>query len=281
MRKFFCCCFVCLSVDADGAACNECVAVGTAAGHMAGIALGLCVAFGLVALAYSVQRGQTEWRKERFIGLPLRIADRTGDAIYKIGLIPKFKILFGFYQVCLVLSTTYSARLPERYTGWTEALAEAVFIDWSGIVLPVQCLPHKSRLVAVAISPIGVIALLLFAGIVLRLCARWRRARRGAGCESGSEVDGATSNVLGGEAQLQEPPSSSAAEPPTALAETDDAAVFSWPAEVALGLLDLTPAGLVLIFLFVPSVSATILRAWSCQARAATNKQAPPQPQPP
>ena len=238
-------------LDADGAACNECVAVGTAAGRMAGTALGLCVAFGLVALAYSVQRGQTEWRKERFIGLPLRIADRTGDAIYKIGLIPKFKILFGFYQVCLVLSTTYSARLPERYTGWTEALAEAVFIDWSGVVLPVQCLPHKSRLVAVAISPIGVIALLLFAGIVLRLCARWRRARRGA------------------------------AEPPTALAETDDAAVFSWPAEVALGLLDLTPAGLVLIFLFVPSVSATILRAWSCQARAATNKQTPPQPHPP
>ncbi|EOD08755.1 hypothetical protein EMIHUDRAFT_459945, partial [Emiliania huxleyi CCMP1516] len=230
-------------LDADGAACNKCVAVGTAAGHMAGIALGLCVAFGLVALAYSVQRGQTEWRKERFIGLPLRIADRTGDAIYKIGLIPKFKILFGFYQVCLVLSTTYSARLPERYTGWTEALAEAVFIDWSGIVLPVQCLAHTSRLVAVAISPIGVIALLLFAGIVLRLCARWRRARRGAGCESGSEVDGATSNVL-------------------------DAAVFSWPAEVALGVLDLTPAGFVLIFLFAPSVSATVLRAWSCQAKS-------------
>ena len=40
----------------------------------------------------------------------------------------------------------------------------------------------------------------------------------------------------------------------------------SWYAEAALGLLDLTPAGLVLIFCFVPSISASIFRSWSCQA---------------
>ena len=39
-----------------------------------------------------------------------------------------------------------------------------------------------------------------------------------------------------------------------------------WYAEAALGLLDLTPAGLVLIFCFVPSISASIFRSWSCQA---------------
>merc|ERR1719161_3170647 len=40
----------------------------------------------------------------------------------------------------------------------------------------------------------------------------------------------------------------------------------SWYAEAALGLLDLTPAGLVLIFCFVPSISASIFQSWSCQA---------------
>ena len=40
----------------------------------------------------------------------------------------------------------------------------------------------------------------------------------------------------------------------------------SWFAEAALGLLDFTPAGLVLVFCFVPSISASIFRAWSCQA---------------
>ena len=39
-----------------------------------------------------------------------------------------------------------------------------------------------------------------------------------------------------------------------------------WIAEAALGVLDLTPAGLVLIFCFVPSISASIFRSWSCQA---------------
>ena len=39
-----------------------------------------------------------------------------------------------------------------------------------------------------------------------------------------------------------------------------------WYVEAALGLLDFMPAALILIFCFVPSVSASIFRAWSCQA---------------
>ena len=77
------------------------------------------------------------------------------------------------------------------------------------------------RLLAVALSPVALIALLMGSGISLRLL-RWRAApapREG-----------------------------------------------SLYAEAALGLLDLTPAGLFLIFCFVPSISASIFRAWSCQA---------------
>ncbi|EOD36171.1 hypothetical protein EMIHUDRAFT_226764 [Emiliania huxleyi CCMP1516] len=131
------------------------------------------------------------------------------------------KILFGFYQICTVLSSTYSARLPEEYTGWTDRLANAMSIDWSGVFLPEQCLGYGMRLLAIALSPVALIALLMGTGIALRL-HYWR-----------------------------------AAPPPRER---------SWFAEAALGLLDLTPAGLVLVFCFVPSISASIFRSWSCQA---------------
>ena len=45
-----------------------------------------------------------------------------------------------------------------------------------------------------------------------------------------------------------------------------------WYVEAALGLLDFMPAALILIFCFVPSVSASIFRAWSCQAPSRTSR---------
>ena len=162
----------------------------------------------------------TAWRKKTFIGPLLRFADRSVKYYVGGGMTAKVKILFGFYQISTVLSSTYSARLPDKYTGWTDKLANVVSIDWSGFFLPEQCLGYDLRLVVSALSPVVLIALLMGWGITLRLHS-WRTA----------------------------PP------PRPKL----------W-AEAALGLLDLTPAGLVLIFCFVPSISASIFRAWSCQA---------------
>ena len=76
----------------------------------------------------------------------------------------KLKILFGFYQICTVLSSTYSARLPDKYTGWTDNLANVISIDWSGFFLPEQCLGYALRLLAIALSPVALIALLMIAG---------------------------------------------------------------------------------------------------------------------
>ena len=201
----------------DGDKCQECTPRGAAAGRIVGLVLGLCVACGLAAYCYSM----TEWREKSYIGLLLRLADRAVYWYVAIGLTAKLKILFGFYQICTVLSSTYSARLPEEYTGWTDRLANAMSIDWSGVFLPEQCLGYALRLLAIALSPVALIALLMVAGISLRLHG-WRAA--------------------------------------PAPRER------SWYAEAALGLLDLTPAGLVLIFCFVPSISASIFRSWSCQA---------------
>ena len=199
----------------DGDECKECTPRGAAAALIAGIVFGLCVACGLAAWAYSM----TAWRKKRIIGPILRFADRSVKYYVGGGMTAKVKILFGFYQISTVLSSTYSARLPDKYTGWTDKLANVVSIDWSGFFLPEQCLGYDLRLVVSALSPIVLIALLMGTGIALRLHV-WRTAS-----------------------------------PRPKL----------W-AEAALGLLDLTPAGLVLIFCFVPSISASIFRSWSCKA---------------
>ena len=214
-------CQLCVQSDyhvANGDKCAKCPAVGTAAGKLSGLVLGICIACGLTWVAYSTK----SWRdKKPCIGCLLRLADRAVSIFATLGLLAKFKITFGFYQVCLVLSTTYSARLPERYTAWADKLSEVISIDWSGFFLPPQCLPFWSRLVAVTISPISAIALLLVAGAGLRLY------------------------------RLRVAPSP---RPRTRLTEA------------ALGLLDLTPASLFLVFCFVPPVSAFIFRAWACEA---------------
>ena len=213
-------CQLCAAPDhhlVDGDRCKQCLAVRTAAGQITALAIGICIVCGLAWAAFKME----SWRRKRCLGPLLRLADRAVTFSAAIGLIPKFKILLGFYQICIVLSTTYSARLPERYTSWTDKVNDAVSIDWSGFFLPPQCLPYRSRLVAVSIAPVGVIVLLLLAGVGLRLHQR-------------------------------------------RLAPTPRP--LPWHAEAALGLLDLTPASLFLVFCFVPSVSAFIFRAWSCQA---------------
>jgi len=201
----------------DGYTCEECAPRGAAAGRIIGLVLGLCVACGLAAYCYSM----ADWREKPYIGPILRFADRSVKYYVGGGMTAKVKILLGFYQISTVLSSTYSARLPPKYTGWTDTLANAISIDWSGFFLPQQCLGYDLRLLAIALSPVALITLLMVAGISLRL-HRWRAA--------------------------------------PAPRER------SWYAEAALGLLDLTPAGLVLIFCFVPSISASIFRSWSCQA---------------
>jgi len=200
----------------NGDECKKCAPRGTAAALIVGLVLGLCVACGLAAYIYSM----ASWRKKPCIGGPLRLADRASALYAKLCPTPKMKIMFAFYQVVLALSSTYSAGMPAEWTTWADPLATVIAIDWTRSILPEQCLGYGMRLLAVALSPVALIALLMGMGIALRL-HHWR-----------------------------------AAPPPRPKL---------W-AEAALGLLDLTPAGLVLIFCFVPSITASVFRAWSCQA---------------
>ncbi|EOD37990.1 hypothetical protein EMIHUDRAFT_200360 [Emiliania huxleyi CCMP1516] len=241
---------------ADGVECKECAPRGASAALIAGIVFVLCAACGLAAWAYS----ETGWRKKACIGPILRFADRAVYWYVGVGLTAKLKILFGFYQICTVLSSTYSARLPEEYTGWTDRLANAMSIDWSGVFLPEQCLGYGLRLLAIALSPVALIALLMGTGIALRL-RRWRAAPPPRPTESSGSGPGADTGLV--EASMFEASTTSVMSAVSAIAEainTDESTVSAsharpWYAEAALGLLDLTPAGLVLIFCFAYTIS--------------------------
>ena len=241
----------------DGYTCKECAPRAAVAGRIVGLVLGFCVACGLAVWAYSM----TEWRKKRYIGRLLRFADRAVYIYVAIGLTAKTKVLFGFYQICTVLSSTYSARLPPEYTGWTDKLANTVSIDWTGYFLPQQCLGYDLRLLAIALSPAAFIALLMAAGISLRFY-RWRAAPPPRPMEA--SMPGADTDAAFG---VVEAPMSTMSAIADAINTDEDAPrATPWYAEAALGVLDLTPAGLVLIFCFVPSISASIFRSWSCKA---------------
>ena len=62
------------------------------------------------------------------------------------------------------LAVLCPARLPEKYTGWSDRVKEAVSVDVTALFLPVQCVSFSLRLIAYALSPVGLIALLLLLG---------------------------------------------------------------------------------------------------------------------
>ena len=153
-----------------GDACKECPTFGAAMGKLVGLALGVCVACGLAAWAYSVQR--QSWREKPCVGPSLRLADRAAVYYVGIGATAKIKILIGFLQMAFVLVSTYSARLPDvlaRRVGINEALA---FDAWCEAFLRPQCFSYSTRLLVFAFTPIALIASFLLVGIGVRV-RRW------------------------------------------------------------------------------------------------------------
>jgi len=149
----------------DGDRCNICRELGAAVGQVAAIVVSICAFFGLLAWVYTMQ----SWRTWRGVGPPLQLADRVAAWCVATDLKAKLKILLGFFQVCFVLSTTYSARLPPRYQKAFDKLSEAVSIDWTAIFLPHGCTDFKVRLVVLATFPVIIIALLMLVGVGFRL----------------------------------------------------------------------------------------------------------------
>ena len=266
-------CQLCSAKDhhlVDGVRCERCRDRKEVTGTLVAVAFSIYVACCLAVWAYF--SCAQAWRKRRCCGAPLRLAERIVAWCIGIGLHGKLKIIVSFYQVCTVLSSTYSARLPDKYTDWTYTFGEAIAIDWSLLFLPAGCLPYSLRLATITAAPAALIAVLLLTGAGIWV-TRWLAASspRRTEATTSPPPSAPASDVSYDDSDDVSAPSSSAHSDDESSDSTEEDANVPRPrlAEAVMhGLLNATPPCLVVIFACVPSVSASIFRAWSCQARS-------------
>ena len=86
----------------------------------------------------------------------------------------KFRVFVAFYQIVFVLSTTYSVRLPESFTEWTEPI-RYLSLDWLAFALPAGCFVRgfSQRLLIIALAPLVVVMLKLFHSLALAVWSDW------------------------------------------------------------------------------------------------------------
>ena len=107
-------------------------------------------------------------------------------------------------------------------------------LNWSALVLPESCLgSFRARLLLVALAPMAVIAIVF---LCLTLNAYRHHSRKAALVR----VSGRIQNLA---------------------------------QSVANGLLSTTPLALFVVFIFLPSVSATLFQAWSCEVFSFTSTE--------
>ena len=74
-----------------------------------------------------------------------------------IDLQPKLKVVISFYQVVIILDSTYSVTMPPVFTSWMNVF-RLIGLDWSSFVIPKDCLARgvSSELLLHALAPVAV-----------------------------------------------------------------------------------------------------------------------------
>ena len=159
-----------------------------------------------------------------------------------VGVVPKLKLFLAFSQVVATLDRTYSVGLPETWTKWTAVFRVLGDLDWTGWVVPSACIVgsgFKERLSLRAIAPLAVVVAMPVVGAAISALRH---------CASRHIGTAATSSDA----------------PATAGRNLSKHLVHA----MKIGILEWLPASLILAFCFTPSVSASIFRAWHCEAYA-------------
>ena len=170
----------------------------------------------------------------------------------RLGVLPKLKLLLGYYQVVLAVPLVYDVQLPQEYIDAMRVF-EIIRFDWDGGLSPAACVgDFGTRLALVATMPLVLLALVVVLGLVAT-AHKWRgRIRNGsASAEAPSRpvpLEVAKDNVASLENVLLEVPRVA-------------------PSEVVIeGLLFALPTTLFCCFLLVPSVARRIFSSFSCDA---------------
>lgn len=96
-----------------------------------------------------------------------------------IGFGSKFKILFSFLGISIVLNSVYDAQLPPEYTTLVENVFGWVKFDVASLLIPTDCVPFpssswssfKTWLLIKGVLPLFVVAIVALVAIV-RQCSR-------------------------------------------------------------------------------------------------------------
>jgi len=148
-----------------------------------------------------------------------------------LGLQPKLKMALSFYQVVTVMDSTYGVELPDSYKQWMKHFAFVGQLDWASITIPKGCLfpgGFRQSLIFQAVAPLIVIGGFVFLGLVTAVVQ---------GCLHGCK--------------RQED-------------DRDDEGILR--RILRRGVILAMPPCILTTFIFVPSVSASIFAAWSCEA---------------
>lgn len=220
---------------------------------------------GVVAAIWRLSQRPSEWVPARLNKSAMwcrRVVRKALHLVRSAGLQGKVKIAFGFYQVATTLTAVYSLELPDSYTYWTGVFSIFDEIDITGFTVPGGCLVSSfdEGLLLRCILPIALGAVVWLAAVTSVGGLALLRRCRGNG--NGPEQNGG------------------------AACEVGRAALQATQATL--------PFLLVLIFVFVPSVSKKIFSTMACVGyqeiystktdlywlRAVPTPASEPQPQP-
>ena len=128
----------------------------------------------LFALLITVAVGVALFRTRRRHPLIRRYRRAVrGVLSLKSSLQAKGKIALSFHQIALTLDSTYSVVLPPSYTDWTRSIKNAISLfDVSDLIgIKTACLGggYESRMIAVAVGPLLLTALVMASVIVWKL----------------------------------------------------------------------------------------------------------------
>lgn len=134
--------------DKRAAQCVDCPKPGNVMALLAGPVLGTLA---LLLFLYLVMT------KPPPLLVPLRnMLHRLMARVLKVALMPKIKLLLGFYQVIMAVPGVYNVHLPHRYYEWMRHFDWIEFLDLSKLFVPGACLAtsYELRVLVYGLAPL-------------------------------------------------------------------------------------------------------------------------------
>ena len=135
---------------------------------LCGLVIGVCAAALLVRSVWPslIRRSQCASTMTATLTRSLATASR-------LGVLPKLKLLLGYYQVVLAVPLVYDVHLPHEYVDAMRVF-ELIRFDWDGVLSPAACVgDFGTRLALVATTPLVLFALVVLYGL-LKTAHRYR-----------------------------------------------------------------------------------------------------------